>query len=180
MTMRRTGLLLLILALGACVPRSEPPAPQPRPQPPVQTQPRPQPPAPPAPAPADWRDMALTPGGWTYRSGGDTSEAMFGAGAGQAGFIVRCERSRRQVSLWRAGVTSGNVMTVRSSYGARNLPLSVQARPEFVFTTLPAGDRLLDELAYSRGRYTIEVPGTPMLVIPSWPEPARVVEDCRG
>jgi hypothetical protein len=94
---------------------------------------------------------------------------------------VRCERARSQVSLWREGTTSGNTMTVRTSAGARNLPLSISAQPlAGVWAALPTGDRLLDEIAFSRGRFTIEVPGTQMLVIPSWPEPARVVEDCRG
>jgi hypothetical protein len=35
-------------------------------------------------------------------------------------------------------------------------------------------------MVFSRGRFTVEVPGAPMLVIPAWPEPARVIEDCRG
>jgi hypothetical protein len=72
-------------------------------------------------------------------------------------------------------------MTVRTSYGARNFPLSVQAEPmAYVYTSLPASDRILDQIAFSRGRFTVEVPGQPMLVLPAWPEPARVVEDCRA
>jgi hypothetical protein len=70
-------------------------------------------------------------------------------------------------------------MTVRTSSTARNLPLSVQGQAAGVFTSLSANDRFLDDMVFSRGRFTVEVPGTPMLVIPAWPEPARVVEDCR-
>lgn len=182
MKFRRIGLLAAIVTAGACVPKREAPAPQPLPQPPVRTAPRPAPPVPTPPPPrADWRDMPLSPGGWTYQNGGNATEASFGTGSGVAALSVRCDRARRQVSLWREGVTSGNVMTVRSTYGARNLPLSIQAQPpRYVWTALPATDRLLDELAFSRGRFMIEVPGTPVLVIPSWPELARVVEDCRG
>jgi hypothetical protein len=45
---------------------------------------------------------------------------------------------------------------------------------------LQARDPLLDQIAFSRGRFTIEAPGAAMLVIPAWPEAARVIEDCRG
>jgi hypothetical protein len=68
---------------------------------------------------------------------------------------------------------------LRTSSFARNLPLSVDPSGAGVFAALPANDRLLDAMVFSRGRFTVEVPGTPMLVIPAWPEPARVVEDCR-
>ncbi len=167
-----------VVALAGCVPKRETPPPPPVQQP--QARPRPQPPAPPPP-PADWSLLPLTPGAWVYRVEGGSSQALFGPATGEASFIVRCERARRQVSLWRAGGTSGTMMTVRTSYGARNFPLSVQAEPmPYVFTSLPVGDRALDAMAFSRGRFTVEVPGSPMLVIPAWPEPARVVEDCRS
>jgi hypothetical protein len=177
----RAGLLLVCLALAGCVPKRETP---PRPSlPQQQPQPRPLPPPPaPPPALADWRLMPLTPGAWTYAGGqGGSSQAMFGAQAGDAAFVVRCDRARGQVSLWREGVTSGNMMTVRTSEQARNLPLSVQAGPPaYVWTALPVSDRFLDAVVFSRGRIMVEVPGMPALLIPSWPEPARVLEDCRG
>ncbi len=136
---------------------------------------------PPPPPPADWRDIPLTPGNWVYRAEGQGSVALFGPATGEAAFAVRCDRSSRQIILSRHGSTSGNMMTIRTSYTARNFPLSVQAGPPPQATTpLFANDRFLDGMAFSRGRFTVEVPGTPMLVIPAWPEPARVVEDCRG
>jgi len=45
---------------------------------------------------------------------------------------------------------------------------------------LPAYDGLLDAMSFSRGRIAVTVSGTPMLVVPAWPEVARVVEDCRA
>jgi hypothetical protein len=163
--------------LAGCVQKREAtPAPQ---QP--QSTPRPAPVPTPPPPPADWRDLALTRGGWVYSSQGGTSQAMFGPANGEASFIVRCDRARRQVSMWREGTATGNVMTVRTSFGARNFPISVQAEPlAYAYANLPASDRFLDTIAFSRGRFTVEVPGQPMLVIPAWPEPARVVEDCRA
>jgi hypothetical protein len=125
--------------------------------------------------------LPLTPGRWFYRAEGQDTLASFGISEGVASFTVRCDRLRRQIILARRGITSGNTMTLRTSYSARSLPLSIAAAPgNAVFTSLPASDRFLDGMAFSRGRFTVEVPGTTMLVIPAWPEPGRVAEDCRS
>lgn len=166
-----------VAALVGCVPKREAPPPPPRQQPRVVPTPAP----PPPPPPADWSLMPLTPGGWVYSNQGGTSQALFGAPDSEAVFIVRCDGARRQISFWREGAVSGNMMTVRTSYGARNFPVSVQTEPmAYVYASLPASDRFLDQMAFSRGRFTVEAPGARMLVIPAWPEPARVVEDCRS
>ena len=176
-SVRHLMLLGAVALTSACVSQpqtSQVPAPRPAPLP------TPAPPTPP-PAARDWRDLPLTPGAWFYNNSATGSQALFGPANSEAAFIVRCDRARRQVVLLRAGITTGNTMTVRTSFTARNLPLSVQAEPlPYVFSALAANDRLLDSVAFSRGRFTVEVPGTPTLVIPAWPEPARVVEDCRG
>lgn len=159
--------------LAACAPQPSappPPAPSPVPAPPPVPQPR----------AADWRDLPLSSGAWTYRSDASVSEAAFGP-AGQASFALRCDRARREIVLARDGLTSGNTMTIRTSSGTRNFPLSVRTAPAPIVTaTVAASDRFLDSIAFSRGRFTVEVPGTAMLVIPAWPEPTRVIEDCRG
>lgn len=174
----RSILLLASLAAAACVPPAQRPPQQP---PQAQPQPRPVQPVPPLPAGRDWRDLPLTPGAWYYSSQPATTQAMFGPANSEAAFIVRCDRVRRQVTLSREGIASGNTMTVRTSSGARNLPLSVQTEPlPYVSASLSSSDRFLDDIVFSRGRFTVEVPGTAMLVIPAWPEPARVVEDCRA
>ncbi|MDP8912021.1 MAG: hypothetical protein M3N39_00425 [Pseudomonadota bacterium] len=173
----RAALLLGCVAVAAgCVRRREPPPPpgqieRPAP-PPVRAAP---------PPPANWQDLPLTPGRWFYRNEGQNSLALFGPADSSPTFTVRCDRARRQVILSREGISTGNMMIVRTSYSARSLPLSVQTEPlNSAFANLPASDRFLDGMAFSRGRFTVEVPGTPMLVIPAWPEPARVVEDCRS
>jgi len=124
--------------------------------------------------------MPLTPGTWSYRSDGQTYIAAYGPAGAAPAFTVRCDRTARALILTRQGVAAGNMMTVRTSYSARNLRLSVGGQPPVPFATLAANDRFLDAIAFSRGRFIVEVPGTPMLVIPAWPEPARVVEDCRS
>ena len=59
-------------------------------------------------------------------------------------------------------------MTIRTSSTART-----------VSGTLPASDPLIDAMGYSRGRFIVETPGAPPLVIPAWAEVLRVAEDCR-
>lgn len=173
----------LILALGgvaalvACVPRREapPPPPQPRPVEPVR-----RPPPPPPPPPTDWSLLPLTPGGWVYRNEGGVSQALFGPAGGEAAFVVRCERAANRITLIRTGAAAGALLTLRTSYRARNFPAARHAAPAGLAATLPATDSYLDGIAFSRGRFTVEAAGAPMLVIPAWPEPARVIEDCRG
>lgn len=109
----------------------------------------------------DWRDRPLTPGDWSYDQG--AGEARYGD------FSLRCDGARRQVLLSRAGASGP--LRLRTTYGERILPAGA---------ALPAADPLLDDMAFSRGRFTVEASGMAMLVIPAWPEPARVVEDCRG
>lgn len=163
--------------LAACV-AERTPAPQPQRPAPVVSRPLPPPPPPPS---SDWRDVALTPGTWTYQDLGANSRAQYGPPGAEPGFIVSCDKTAHQIVFSRIGTTTGNTMTVRTSFGARNLPISVRTTPiPYVLGRLGADDKLLDDIAFSRGRFTIEVPGTAMLVIPAWAEPARVVEDCRG
>jgi hypothetical protein len=71
-------------------------------------------------------------------------------------------------------------MTVQTSFTARTLPTVSQHNPSaHTVAMIQASDPILDGIAFSRGRFTIGIPNLPMLVIPAWPEPARVIEDCR-
>jgi hypothetical protein len=155
---------MILAGLAACAPR---PAPQAAPPPaPLPVAPLP-PPA--SPQPPDWRDLPLSPGDWTYAQAPDGSRATFGGGL----FAVRCDSARREIELARIAAGAG-AMAVTTSYGTRSLPLAAGGVAQ-----LPAADPLLDQMAFSRGRFTVEVKGLERLVIPAWPEPARVVEDCR-
>jgi hypothetical protein len=160
--MIKKGLIAGAAALALLAGCTSAPAPRPAPAP-LRPPPPPSPPPPP-PAQEDWRDIALTPGDWRY--GGDGS-ARFGAGGD--GFTIRCDRAARQVLLAREGATG--TMIVRTSEGSRNFASTSAA--------LPVSDAFLDAIAFSRGRFTVEAAGVPMLVLPSWPEPSRVIEDCR-
>jgi hypothetical protein len=38
---------------------------------------------------------------------------------------------------------------------------------------------LFDQIVFSRGRFLVRVAGGGDLVLPTWPEPARLIEECR-
>lgn len=143
--------------------------------------PRPAPPPPVAAPPVslEWQDRPATPGNWTYQAERAGSVALFGAGAG-ALLTIRCDTAGRQVSIVRAGAGQG-AMTVRTSYGAMSWPAVVHpgALPSTVSTRAP-GDIALDQLAYSRGHFAVEVSGLAPLILPAWAEVGRVIEDCRA
>jgi len=160
-------------ALCACVPATPPPAPQPA------LAPRPVPPPPPAPVlpspPAAWQDSPLSPGDWSHDS---RLGPLASFGAESPVFLVECVAGR-QVKLSRIGVAPAAAMlTIRTDFGERNIAASGQAGAGAA--TLAPSDPLLDEIAFSRGRFLVQVNGLPDLVLPTWPEPARVIEECRG
>jgi hypothetical protein len=133
------------------------------------------PPTPSALAIAAWADAPLSPGRWIYQRGqSGGSRALFGPPSAPS-FLVACEAGR-SISFTRRGLGSGT-LTVRTSSTARSLPAT--RSQEGVRAQMPANDPLLDAIAFSRGRFAVEAQGAQPLVIPAWPELARVVEDCR-
>jgi len=176
--MRRLSSLapLVALVVAGCVPRVAPP-PAPAPAPRLASTPAPAP----SPAPTgDWRDWPLTPGDWTYRQTAGGGVSTFGVAGSAPAVTLSCERAARRVTLVRAGATAGApAMTIVTTSATRTLP----SRPDGaggMAASVVASDSLLDAIGYSRGRFVIEQAGLPTLVVPSWPEIERVVEDCRG
>jgi hypothetical protein len=126
----------------------------------------------------------LSPGDWSYSRDARGSVAMFGRAGADADFIVRCARDSRRIFLSRPGQIAGGDtvrITLRASSALQTYPLAnSNATPPYVAAELAATDRHLDALAFSRGRFLVSVKGAADLVVPAWPELARVVEDCRG
>jgi hypothetical protein len=164
MRMRAMAMLGVVVASASCAPK---PAPEPeRPPVPVTQLPPPQP-APPPPQPViGWEDMPLTPGDWSYRA--DSLSAVYGDGL----FTVRCDPASRRITLTRSGAAGG--LAIRTSFGDRSLPGGAGG------AMLPASDPLLEQIVFSRGRFAVEAEGQTRLILPTWAEPARVVEECKG
>jgi hypothetical protein len=171
----------LAAALAGCAskPAEAPEPPPARPSPPPPPPPQSARPAPPP--PASWADAPLSPGGWSYRAEASGSEAWFGPAAGEPAFVMRCDRARRQIRLARSGDAGDYLMRITTSTGTAQLRVELERQPRLaVAAPLAASDTQLDAIAFSRGRFMVEVPGAQRLIMPSWPETARVIEDCRS
>lgn len=170
------GLLALTL-LSACAPKAPPPAPAPPPSPVATAAPAPQP----GPRPAgDWRDMPLTAGTWRWASESGQSTASFGL-AGQPPLVTLTCAAPGRLQLRHAGPVTGAVPLGVTTSGGTFPLMSDPAAPgaSGVTVILPARAPVLDAMAYSRGRFVVEVAGLTPSYLPAWPEVARVVEDCR-
>ena len=153
-----------LIGLAGC---TSAPVPPPRPAPPPQS---------PPPARLDWRDLPETAGRWRYTIEAGGTSAQFGPAEAPL-FTIRCERASRSVALHRLTAAAG-AMTITSSFSARSLVATGEGGS--AVARLPAVDPFLDQLAFSRGRFTVEAQGAAELVLPVWAEPARVIEDCRS
>jgi len=173
MRIARIGSTALLAAMAAaCVPRAAPPAPASAP-PPARPAPPPAEPAPPP--PVDWQAGALSPGDWAYRGDGPAALASFRSD--RLTLTLRCEPNR-SVTVALTGAQASSLI-VRTSYGERRLPATPVHLNEML-AGLAANDPLLDQMAFSRGRLLVQADGGPALIVPAWPEIARVAEDCRG
>ena len=178
MTLRYPANAFVCFALAACVP----PAPEPTPAPPAAL------PAPapasvvlpsPSVAPASWVDAPQTPGDWSYGRIDGGSLARFGASSPVFG--VGCMAGSARVVLLRYGADSSaeTPMIVRTETADRALAAQPSNDGGSVSAALPVRDPLLDAMAFSKGRFAVEVAGAPAVYLPAWPEVTRVIEDCR-
>jgi hypothetical protein len=140
--------------------------------------------APPAPALTDnWIDWPISQGDWRYSKDAAGTMALFGASGGETQFAIRCDRTRGQILLSRAGAfPAGETgrMTLRATSGLQTYGVANSADgAPFVVAALPVRDPQLDAIIYSRGRFLVSVKGGKDIAVPNWSEFARVVEDCR-
>lgn len=175
--MRSLNLLAASLILSACTAAPRPAVVTPRPI--VVPPPAPLPPAP----PRDWKDRRFSNGSWTLEQQPDGLAAWFGRAGHNPDFRVTCISARRMIGFARAGslpelMTTSMVLASTDGSKAYTTTNS-SGTPAYILSETAAADRQLDSLAFSRGRILVAVAGTEDLVLPSWPEFARVVETCR-
>jgi len=185
LNLARYGALAAALAVAACVP--SPPQRAPAPAPSVTPAPTPAPAATrapvsaPLPTPAisaTWHDAPATPGDWTYGTAATSSFADFRSPAGGQIFQIACAADRNLTLAVIARVPGANAITIRTEHFDR--ALSAGAVESSVSAVLIPTDPLLDAMAFSKGRFAVEVAGGPQLYLPAYPEVTRVIEDCRG
>ena len=116
-----------------------------------------------------YRNTPLSAGDWTYVATASGSEARFGSS-----FVIRCDRPTRLVLLQRliAPRSTANTLVIATDSAIRSFATST--------VQLSARDSLLDAVAFSRGRIVVSGGGGVALILPSWPEAARSIEDCRN
>lgn len=110
------------------------------------------------------------------------SLAQYGLSGQPALFALRCDVGTRNIVFSRSGslMTPNAAMLFTTSFGTFSLAAgNGGGQPPAMVAQAFARDPHLDQLAFSRGRFLVDVAGQPRLVLPSWPEVARVIEDCR-
>jgi hypothetical protein len=180
--MRILAALSLLALVAGC---SSQPTPSPSPAPRPVTTPVVVAPQPPRPATGgDWQDALATPGDWVYRKDERGSVALFGGAGQDALFVMRCDKAAAKLYLSRAGSKGSDpigAMTIRTTTGLKSFRADdTGGTPPYVATALPPSDPHLDAMAFSRGKFLVAMKGMVDLVIPSWAEVTRVVEDCRA
>jgi hypothetical protein len=175
----KTLILTSTLMLAACSAPQPAPVPQPKPQPApppiVQAAPMPQRQS------ADWLDWPLEKGTWAYRTDERGSLALFGPAGANATVTIRCEKVRARIFLSVAGNRASGNFTIRTSSSLKSfVPAQASSEPPYVAAEIAPTDPILDAIAFSRGRFAIEVGGLRSIALPNWSEIATVIEDCRS
>jgi hypothetical protein len=127
----------------------------------------------------DYATATPLEGNWTYSAITGGSEATFANASAQPQLTITCTRGTRQVILSKPATGAAPFISVWTTAQTRQLPSSYNPATGKLSATLAAYDPLLDAIAFSRGRVEFSVADQAALVIPSWAEAARVVEDCR-
>lgn len=125
---------------------------------------------------------AATPiaGNWSYQPTSDGSEASFADSTSNVQLIVHCTRATRHVTISKPASAAAPTINVWTSSQTRSVPSGFSPSSARLSMDFAPYDALLDAIATSRGRIGFSVGTQPPLVVPPWPEIARVVEDCRA
>jgi hypothetical protein len=176
--MCRLLLIAMFAVVAGCVNK---PAPPPAPAA-ARIAPLPRAPAPPPDVQA-WIDRPLTAGAWSYARMNNGSRATYGGGASVPVFSLSCDIGAGAVIAARSGrfedgVTGAMVLTATT--GSKTYPaVNAVAGAAQVTSRIAPVDPHLDAIGFSRGRIMVSVKGAAELILPTWPEITRVIEDCR-
>ena len=116
------------------------------------------------------RSAPLAPGTWQYRALPGASEAQFGTLV-----QLRCDYATRRVLVRRFDASVAATPTPPLAISTDTI-----SRPVARDGWLLSSDPLLAGIAFSRGRFVIDGGGGGRIVVPSSPEAARTIEDCRN
>ena len=129
---------------------------------------------------ADFSNSPMMPGTWSYLAVPNGSNARFTDGTGTIRISLGCNRTSRGVTIARTSAAPAATLSIWTSTSSRDQPATFEQSAQRVIATFNAQDTMLDAIVFSRGRFAVSMPGAPAFVIPTGPEAARIVEDCRG
>ena len=118
-------------------------------------------------------------GNWSYVRTADGSEATFLDSANRVQLGIHCTRTARTVTVFKPASAAAPFLNVWTSGQQRMAPSAFNPATGRLSATIKAWDGLLDAMVFSRGRIAVGVSGGVAVVVPSWAEISRVVEDCR-
>jgi len=128
----------------------------------------------------DYSTAVAVGGNWTYAKSPDGSEATFVGATNQPQIIFHCALATRRVTIAKPATAVAPFLTIWTSSETRSAPASFNPATQRLTADFAAFDKILDAIAFSRGRVAFGVGSAPALVIPPWSEISRVVEDCRA
>ncbi len=111
------------------------------------------------------KSLPLAAGHWSYVATASGGEARFGSH-----LLLLCDKPTRTMTINRPGAPVV-ALTIVTDMQSRTLPPNGR---------ISAYDPLLDAMAFSRGRFLVSGGSAAVLAVPSWPEAARAIEDCRN
>lgn len=118
-----------------------------------------------------------------YRNDDRGTRALFGPVGQDAAFVIRCAMPQRRIYLsvqGRAAPGERSAVTIRTSSTMRTLVArSTGADDRYWAAELETRDAILDAMAFSRGRFALQLTDGSEWIIRPWPELSRVIEDCR-
>ena len=133
-----------------------------------------------APVPFNIERAPTVSGTWSYSAQGSASAAAFIDAQRITRMTLRCDASTRRIAIEVTSPTPASSLTIWTTGSERALPVRFDPAVFRAVATVASMDPLLDAIAFSRGRIAVAVGGLAPLVVPSAPETARVVEDCRS
>lgn len=93
----------------------------------------------------------------------------------------RCDAENRRITLSREASAPSARLVIRTSSMTKTLAATTsEANSAYLTADIATTDPILDAMAFSRGRVLVEMEGQQPVILPSWAEIARIVEDCRG
>jgi hypothetical protein len=111
------------------------------------------------------KSLPLATGQWSYVATATGGEARFGSH-----LSLLCDKPTRTVTISRPGAPIA-ALTIVTDMVTRTIPPNGR---------LSAYDPLFDAMSFSRGRVLISGGSGGVSAVPSWPEAARAIEDCRN